>query len=66
MNLRYNGQRVGVGLGDKFGDELKEEEEKFTGYIDSIKSLPGAVTAGLVATGAVIGGCIVYFVTRRR
>ena len=66
MNLQYNGRQVGVGLGDAFEDKFKEEKDKATAYIDSLKALPSPITAGLIAVGVVIGGAVVYAVTRKR
>lgn len=64
MNLQYNGRQVGVGLGDAFEDKFKEEEDKATAYIDSLKALPAPITAGLIAVGVVIGA-VAYAVVRK-
>ena len=64
MNLQYNGRQVGVGLGDAFEDKFKEEKDKATAYIDSLKALPGPITAGLIAVGVVIGA-VAYAVARK-
>ena len=64
MNLQYNGRQVGVGLGDAFEDKFKEEEDKATAYIDSLKALPSPITAGLIAVGVVIGA-VAYAVARK-
>ena len=66
MNLQYNGRQVGVGLGDAFEDKFKEEKDKATASIDSLKALPSPITAGLIAVGVVIGSAVVYAVTRKR
>ena len=64
MNLQYNGRQVGVGLGDAFEDKFKEEKDKATAYIDSLKALPSPITAGLIAVGVVIGA-VAYAVARK-
>ena len=59
--MQIGGRHVnGFGLRDSFSDKFKEEEDKATAYIDSLKALPGPITAGLIAVGAALGGAIVY------
>ena len=65
--MQIGGRHVnGFGLKDNFSDKFKEEEDKATAYIDSLKALPSPITAGLIAVGVVIGSAVVYAVTRKR